>query len=58
MAAKKSTTKRSIVSFKDLQIAYLLDGIAGAEKLVADKKNAAPILKRALKPISQNNRQV
>ena len=58
MAAKKSTTKRSIVSFNDLQIAYLLDGIAGVEKLVADKKNAAPILKRALKELKGQGRNV
>lgn len=58
MAAKKSSTKRSIVSFKDLQIAYLLDGIAGVEKLVAGKKSAVAVLKRAHKELKAQGRNV
>ncbi|MDP2344548.1 MAG: hypothetical protein Q8O67_26590 [Deltaproteobacteria bacterium] len=58
MASKKKDTKRSIVSFKDLQIAYLLDGISGVEKLVAGKKNAGSILKRALKEMTGQGRNV
>ena len=38
MASKKISGKRSIVSFKDVQIAYLLDGISGVEKIVAGRK--------------------
>ncbi len=58
MASKKSSNKRSIVSFKDLQIAYLLDGIGGVEKLVAGRKNAGSILKRALKEMVAQGRNV
>jgi hypothetical protein len=58
MASKKSSNKRSIVSFKDLQIAYLLDGIGGVEKLVAGRKNAGAILKRVLKEMSDQGRNV
>jgi hypothetical protein len=58
MASKKSASKRSIVSFKDLQIAYLLDGIGGVEKLVAGRKNAGAILKRALKEMAEQGRNV
>jgi hypothetical protein len=59
MASKKSQSKqRGIVSFKDLQIAYLLDGIAGVEKLVAGKKNPGPILKRALDELKAQGRNV
>ncbi|MBM4281262.1 MAG: hypothetical protein FJ137_11070 [Deltaproteobacteria bacterium] len=58
MASKKSPQKRSIVSFKDLQIAYLLDGIGGVEKLVAGRKNAGSILKRALKEMTEQGRNV
>jgi hypothetical protein len=58
MASKKASSKRSIVSFKDLQIAYLLDGIGGVEKLVAGRKNAGSILKRALKEMSDQGRSV
>ena len=57
MASKKAP-KRAIVSFKDLQIAYLLDGIAGVEKLVSGRKNAGPILKRALKEMKGQGRNV
>jgi hypothetical protein len=58
MASKKASSKRSIVSFKDLQIAYLLDGIGGVEKLVAGRKNAGSILKRALKEMGDQGRNV
>jgi hypothetical protein len=59
MASKKSSAnKRSIVSFKDLQIAYLLDGIGGVEKLVAGRKSAGSILKRVLKEMSDQGRNV
>lgn len=57
MASKKAT-KRAIVSFKDVQIAYLLDGISGVEKLVGTRKNAGIILKRALKELKGQGRNV
>jgi len=56
MASKKSAPKRQVVSFKDLQIAYLLGGIAGVEKLVAGRKNAGPMLRRALKELKGQGR--
>ena len=59
MASKKSPAKqRGVVSFKDLQIAYLLDGIAGVEKLVSGRKNPGPILKRALNELKAQGRNV
>jgi hypothetical protein len=58
MAKKKASSKRSIVSFKDLQIAYLLDGIGGVEKLIDGRKNAGSILKRALKEMAEQGRNV
>ena len=58
MASKKGSSKRGIVSFKDLQIAFLLDGIAGVEKLVAGRKSAGPILKRALAELKSQGRSV
>lgn len=59
MASKKTQAKpRGVVSFKDLQIAYLLDGIAGVEKLVANKKNPGPILRRALDELKAQGRNV
>jgi hypothetical protein len=50
MSAKKQI-KRSLISFKDIQIAYLLDDIAGVEKLINGRKNPAPLLRRALKEL-------
>jgi hypothetical protein len=50
--------RRTNVSFKDVQIAYLLDGIAGVEKLLSDHKNAGPVIKRALKQLRGQGRNV
>jgi len=58
MASKKAAQKRPVVSFKDLQIAYLLDGIGGVEKLGAGRKNAGPMLRRALKEMKGQGRSV
>ncbi len=58
MASKKAAQKRQVVSFKDVQIAFLLDGISGVEKLVAGKKNAGPMLRRALAGLKAQGRNV
>lgn len=56
--AKKSGSKRQIVSFKDVQIAYLLDGISGVEKILAGRKSAGTIIRRALKELKAQGRSV
>jgi hypothetical protein len=59
MASKKSaSTKRTVVSFKDVQIAYLLDGISGLEKLLAGRKSAGGVIRRALRELKQQGRSV
>lgn len=58
MASKKSAAKRSFVSFKDVQIAYLLDGISGVEKLVAGRKSASALIHRALTELKKQGRSV
>lgn len=53
----KKTPKRSLISFKDIQIAYLLNDIAGIEKLIANRKNPAPLLRRALKELTKSGKK-
>ena len=53
---KKAAEKRTLVSFKDVQIAYLLDGISGVDKLVHGRKSAGPLLRRALKELKAQGR--
>lgn len=50
MSVKKQL-RRSLISFKDIQIAYLLDDIAGVEKLINGRRNPGPLLRRALKEL-------
>ena len=50
MSVKKQL-RRSLISFKDIQIAYLLEDIAGVEKLIKGRKNPGPLLRRALKEL-------
>ena len=57
MASKKSA-KRSVVSFKDIQIAFLLDGISGVEKLIAGRKSAGVVLRKALRDLKDQGRSV
>lgn len=45
----KKLVKRSLISFKDIQIAYLVEDISGVEKLIKDRKNPGPLLRKALK---------
>lgn len=55
MATKK---KRHFVSFKDVQIAYLIDGISGIEKLFDGRKLNASVLRRALADLRLQGRAV
>jgi len=50
MSVKKQN-RRSLISFKDIQIAYLLEDISGVEKLINGRKNPGPLLRRALKEL-------
>lgn len=56
MSTKKQL-KRSLISFKDIQIAYLLEDIAGVEKLIVNRKNPAPLLRRALKELVKSGKK-
>jgi hypothetical protein len=56
MSTKKQL-KRSLISFKDIQIAYLLDDISGVEKLINNRKNPAPLLRRALKELVKSGKK-
>lgn len=56
MSTKKQI-KRSLISFKDIQIAYLLDDIAGVEKLISTRKNPGPLLRRALKELVRSGKK-
>ncbi|MEM7494561.1 MAG: hypothetical protein AAF471_00135 [Myxococcota bacterium] len=57
MERKSSSKKRSLVSFKDCQIAYLLEGVTGLKRLVQGRKNAGPILRRTLKELREAGRK-
>ncbi len=57
MTAKKQL-KRSLISFKDIQIAYLLDDIAGVEKLIGGRKNPGPLLRRAFKELVKAGKKI
>jgi hypothetical protein len=48
VATNKPETARKVVSFKDIQIAYLVDGVEGVERLIKGRKSPAALLKRAL----------
>lgn len=50
MSVKKQL-RRSLISFKDIQIAYLLDDIVGVERLINGRKNPGPLLRRALREL-------
>ncbi|MBL4818477.1 MAG: hypothetical protein JKY15_04500 [Deltaproteobacteria bacterium] len=40
-----------MVSFKDIQIAYLIEGMDGVERLLKGRKNIASLLRRAVKEL-------
>src|SRR5690606_11357112 len=46
---QKNTMERNLVSFKDVQIAYLMEGIGGVEKLMESGQVSKPTIRRALK---------
>jgi hypothetical protein len=58
MASKKNTAKRGVVSVKDVQIAFLLDGISGVDKLLANRKTAGNLVRRALKDLQGQGKNV
>lgn len=53
---RKKVTSRNLVSFKDVQIAYLTEGIAGVEKLVERGEVSRPTIRRALKKLQEAGR--
>ncbi|MEM7588690.1 MAG: hypothetical protein AAF320_00775 [Myxococcota bacterium] len=57
MVNTKNSKKRSLISFKDCQIVYLLEGIPGIKKLVHGRKNAGPVLRRTLKELKEAGRK-
>lgn len=57
-AGGKGGQKRTVISFKDVEIAYLLDGITGVERLLAGRKSAAAVLRRALRDLKEQGRAV
>ncbi len=48
---EKKLTKRTLVSFKDIQIAFLIEGIDGVERLLEGRKNIASLLRKAAKEL-------
>src|SRR6188508_119183 len=48
---EKNLNKRTLISFKDIQIAYLIEGIEGVERLIKGRKNIASLLRRAVKEL-------
>lgn len=48
---EKTKGKRTLVSFKDIQIAYLLEGLDGVERLIKGRRNAGQLLRRAVKEL-------
>ena len=51
MNFEKTKDKRNFVSFKDIQIAYLIEGMDGVERLLKGRKNIATLLRRAVKEL-------
>ena len=49
--------KRVIVSFKDVQIAYLLKGMPGVKTLIKNKKNASMLLRKAVKELKDAGKE-
>jgi hypothetical protein len=47
--AEKSMDDRNLVSFKDVQIAYLMAGVDGVEKLMEQGQVSKPTIRRALR---------
>ena len=47
----KQKNKRTLVSFKDIQIAYLIEGMDVVQRLLKGRKNIASLLRRAVKEL-------
>ena len=58
MATKKSSGKQSLVSYKDVQIAFLVDGIQGVEKILQGRKSARTLVRHALSDLKRQGRAV
>lgn len=50
--------RRSTLSFKDVQIAYLMDGVSSVEKLYEDGKASTATIRRALTHLKTGDREV
>lgn len=48
---EKPNAKRTLISFKDIQIAYLIEGVDGVERLIRGRKNIASLLRRAVREL-------
>lgn len=57
MATKKGEN-RTLVSFKDVQLAYLMDGVAGVEKLSKAEQASKSTIRRALTKLKEGSRDV
>ena len=56
--ATKKRGKRTLVSFKDVQLAYLMDGVSAVEKLVTNGNASKSTVRRALKKLQESGRDV
>jgi len=56
--AGESRRKRSTLSFKDVQIAYLLNGVPSVEKLHKDGKASTATIRRALNFLRTGGKEV
>lgn len=54
----ENTASRTLVSFKDVQLAYLMDGISAVQGLVDSKKASKSTVRRALKKLQESGRDV
>jgi len=54
----ENNEKRKIISFKDVQIAYLLDGLEGIERLIEGRSNPSSVIKRALRELKSQGSDV
>ena len=53
----KEIKKRTLVSFKDIQIAYLIEGVDGVKRLTSERRNVAPLLRRAERELRSAGRK-
>ena len=56
--AKAVTKRRQSVSFKDVQIAYLMDGISAVDSLLAEGRASRTTVRRALTTLKSAGREV